>query len=446
MTGTALSSKEEFYKVYGLDVVPVPTNRPSARVDRNDLIYQTEQGKFAAIALRVKELHEKGQPVLIGTVSVEKNEMLSMFLNSEGIPHTMLNAKNHEKEGEIIADAGRRGAVTVATNMAGRGVDIKLGGSTGTPEEHEEVKGLGGLFVLGTERHEARRIDNQLRGRSGRQGDAGETQFFVSLEDSLMRVFASDIVKRMMGRFGIPEDVPIENKLINRSLESAQEKIEGLNFDVRKHVLEFDDVINTQRAAVYGRRKSLVLGSREEVARVLDEMIGDDAQLSAVAQEKRATLGDDAFFEAVRRLMLQTIDIFWIDHLELMDHARGSVNLRAYGQRDPLTEYQREGMRAYRAMEEGVKAQLATMLPQIGAGAFSREEEELRRERAKLQTLGGDSSLQSAPAPKRNAHDKVGRNEIVTVSNGTETKEMKYKKAEELIESGEWKLIEKKGG
>ena len=226
MTGTARTSAEEFYKVYGLEVIEVPTNRDSQRVDKNDFIFQTEKGKFEALAKHVKELQEKGQPVLIGTVSIEKNEILALYLKNENIPHVVLNAKNHEQEGEIIAQAGQKGSVTVATNMAGRGVDIKLGGALATQEEHDEVKGLGGLYVLGTERHEARRIDDQLRGRSGRQGDPGETQFFVSLEDSLMRVFASDTVKTMMGRFGIPEDMPIENRLINRSLEAAQQKIE----------------------------------------------------------------------------------------------------------------------------------------------------------------------------------------------------------------------------
>lgn len=440
MTGTALSSEEEFYKVYGLQVIPVPTHRPSARLDHNDYIYQTEKGKFEAIAKRVKEAHDKGQPVLIGTVSVEKNEMLSMHLQREGIPHTVLNAKMHEQEGEVIAQAGKKGSVTVATNMAGRGVDIKLGGVKATPEEYEEIKSLGGLFVLGTERHEARRIDDQLRGRSGRQGDPGETQFFVSLEDSLMRVFASDTVKRMMGRFGIPEDVPIENRFINKSLESAQKKIEGLNFDVRKHVLEFDDVMNTQRSSVYSNRRALVLGTHEDIERELLEAVGDDETTRALIQEKRTALGDEAFFEAIRRLMLQTIDIMWIDHLELMDYARSSVNLRAYGQRDPLVEYQKEGIRAFRSMQEAVRANILSMLPQVGAGAFAKEEENLRRERAKLQMIGGDASAKGAPV-QAVAHDKIGRNDLVTITNGKETKQMKYKKAEALLSSGEWKVV-----
>jgi preprotein translocase subunit SecA len=247
MTGTAATSSEEFYKVYGLETVIVPTNNPTQRKDLNDYIFQTEIGKFKAIARKVKELNKTAQPVLIGTVSIEKNEVLSEFLRAEGVKHEILNAKNHEREGEIIAQAGKKGAVTIATNMAGRGVDIKLGGNPGSRELYEEIKSLGGLFVLGTERHEARRIDNQLRGRSGRQGDPGATQFFVSLEDSLMRIFANDTIKSLMGKLGVAEDEPIENRIINRSLETAQTKIEGFNFDSRKHILEYDDILNHQR-------------------------------------------------------------------------------------------------------------------------------------------------------------------------------------------------------
>ena len=269
MTGTAHTSSEEFYKVYGTDTLVVPTNKPVARRDSNDQIFKTETGKFKAIARKVKELCVKGQPVLIGTVSIEKNELLSHYLKTEGVSHEVLNAKNHEREGEIIAQAGRKSAVTIATNMAGRGVDIKLGGNPATAEEYEEVKKTGGLFVLGTERHEARRIDNQLRGRSGRQGDPGETRFFVSLEDTLMRVFASDTIKNLMGRFNIPEDQAIENRLITRSLETAQTKIEGFNFDARKHVLEYDDVLNHQRTIIYSRRRKILLGTNSELEETL---------------------------------------------------------------------------------------------------------------------------------------------------------------------------------
>ncbi|MDE2011159.1 MAG: preprotein translocase subunit SecA, partial [Patescibacteria group bacterium] len=295
MTGTAATSSEEFYKVYGLDVYMVPPNVPVVRADKNDQIFRTEPGKFKAIARKVKELHDKGQPVLIGTVSIERNELLSQFLKAEGIPHTMLNAKPEyaEREGETVAQAGKKGAVTIATNMAGRGVDIKLGGNPNTKEAYEEVKRLGGLFVLGTERHEARRIDNQLRGRSGRQGDPGETQFFVSLEDTLMRVFASDTLKSMMGRLGMAEDEPIEHRLISKALESAQEKIEGFNFDSRKHVLEFDDVINTQRSSVYSRRRRLLLGNVDDVEKELFEILGlNDTAASPDGTFSAASLRD----------------------------------------------------------------------------------------------------------------------------------------------------------
>ena len=382
MTGTAATSAEEFYKVYGLEVYVVPTNKPVQRVDKNDQIFRTEQGKFKAIARTVKELNQKGQPVLIGTVSIEKNELLSQFLKSEGIAHTILNAKPEyaEKEGEIIAQAGKKGAVTISTNMAGRGVDVKLGGSPNTPESYEEVRALGGLFVLGTERHEARRIDNQLRGRSGRQGDPGATQFFVSLEDSLMRVFASDMLKNMMGRLGMPEDQPIEHKLISRSLESAQEKIEGFNFDSRKHVLEFDDVINQQRSTVYGNRRKLLLGSVDEVESQLNDILAqveaigaagdataaaDAAKVREAIDKKIAEFGREPFLNAVRIILLQTIDMFWVEHLEVMDYTRSSVNLRAFGQRDPLIEYKKEGLRLYKEMQAAMQGQVMRMIPNI---------------------------------------------------------------------------------
>ncbi|MEK9201364.1 MAG: preprotein translocase subunit SecA, partial [Patescibacteria group bacterium] len=366
MTGTALTSAEEFYKVYGLPVLPIPTNKPIARKDHDDFIFQTEKGKFKAVARKIKELNTKNQPVLIGTVSIEKNELLSEYLTREGVPHEVLNAKNNEREGEIIAQAGRKGAVTIATNMAGRGVDIKLGGNPATEEERAEVRNTGGLFVIGTERHEARRIDNQLRGRSGRQGDSGETQFFVSLEDSLMRVFASDNIKQMMGKFGIPEDEPIQNGLITRSLEAAQRKIEGFNFDARKHILEFDDVLNYQRTIIYGRRRGILTGgtlSIDEYLQSLGDIATDEEKL--VIEEKRKELSNENFAHMLRALILQAIDTFWVDHLEMMDYLRGSVNLRAYGQRDPLVEYKREGLQLFKQMETSVKEQVLHLLPNL---------------------------------------------------------------------------------
>ena len=380
MTGTALTSQEEFYKVYGLDVVAVPTNMPTRRTDHNDFIFQTEQGKFKAIARKVKELHEKGQPVLIGTVSIEKNELLSAYLSREGVPHKVLNAKQHESEGGIIAQAGKKGNVTVATNMAGRGVDIKLGGNPATKEEYEDVKSLGGLFVLGTERHEARRIDNQLRGRSGRQGDPGATQFFVSLEDTLMRVFASDAIKKMMGRFGIPEDEPIENKLITRALESAQTKIEGFNFDARKHVLEYDDVMNHQRRSVYEKRHRLLFGDMAYIEEFLNELVLEDPDFGNIIADKKEKLGQEAFLETVRRLVLQITDM-------LLDGTFGADGLYALIGKfarlrpaRPACGIQKEGLRLYKEMLETIKYQVRELLPNIAVatGAFAGEQQRLR--------------------------------------------------------------------
>ena len=369
MTGTAKTSSEEFYKVYGLEVIEVPTNKPIVRKDQNDLIFQTEQGKFSALARHVKSLHQKGQPVLIGTVSIEKNELLSNYLRREGVPHEMLNAKNHEREGEIVAGAGQRARVTVATNMAGRGVDIKLGGALATPALAQEVKDLGGLYVLGTERHEARRIDNQLRGRSGRQGDPGETQFFVSLEDSLMRIFAPDSLKSLMGRFGIPEDEPIQNSMVSRALESAQTKIEGFNFDSRKHVLEFDNVLDKQRRAIYERRRKILVGNPEEVAGVLGELAGESEEAKKLLAKKEEELGTEQFLNQARGVLLQTLDLLWVEHLESMEYLRGSVNLRAYGQRDPLTEYRKEGTHIYKQMEESFRGNVFEMLEKLNTTA-----------------------------------------------------------------------------
>ena len=365
MTGTAETSKEEFYKVYGLAVTPVPTHNPIRRTDHTDLIFQTEKGKWQALTRKVKELHEKGQPVLIGTISIEKNEEISKYLERAGVPHAVLNAKNHEKEGEIIAEAGKKGAVTIATNMAGRGVDIKLGGPNATDAEKEEVLALGGLFVIGTERHEARRIDNQLRGRSGRQGDAGETQFYVSLEDDLMRVFGSSNIKNMMGRFGIPEDEPIESGLVSRALESAQEKIEGFHFDARKHTLQYDDVLNQQRTSIYGRRRRILRAEDGVVEDLYAELTAHKPELEATIKEKEDKYGKDAVHHVVRIMMLQVIDMLWMDHLDAMEHLRSSVNLRAYGQRDPLVEYKKEGLRAFKSLEATLRNEMTLFIENI---------------------------------------------------------------------------------
>ena len=374
MTGTALTSAEEFLKVYGLDVIVIPTNKPIVRVDHSDLIFQTEKGKFQAIAKKVKEINVKGQPVLIGTISIEKNELLSAYLTQEGVQHTILNAKNHEKEGEIIAQAGVRGAVTIATNMAGRGIDIKLGGNPTTPEDYEFVKSVGGLFVLGTERHEARRIDNQLRGRAGRQGDPGETQFYVSLEDDLMRIFGADKIKAMMGRFGIPEDQPIENRFIGRSLENAQTKIEGFHFDSRKHTLEYDDVMNHQRKIIYERRQKMLFADKEGIEKILEDISLGREGISHIIEAKRKEVGEVAFLETVRRIALYTTDTLWMEHLEAMDYLRSSVNLRAYGQREPIVEYKKDGLMMFKEMEETFKEQVASLISTITPAAASTPE------------------------------------------------------------------------
>ena len=371
MTGTAQTSAEELLKVYRLDVIIIPTNRPVVRIDHNDLIFQTEKGKFKAIAKRVKELNAKNEPVLIGTISIEKNELLSAYLKQEGVPHVILNAKNHEKEGEIIAQAGRRGAVTIATNMAGRGIDIKLGGNPIIKEEYEFVKSVGGLFVLGTERHEARRIDNQLRGRSGRQGDPGETQFYVSLEDDLMRVFGSERIKTMMGRFGIPEDQPIENRFIGRTLEGAQAKIEGFHFDARKNTLEYDDVMNHQRKIIYERRQKMLKADKEGIEDLLKNISLKKEGFEKIIEEKRKKLGDEAFLEVTRRIALYTTDSLWMEHLEAMDYLRSSVNLRAYGQHEPIVEYKKDGLAMFKEMEESFKEQVFSFVSSINVDAVN---------------------------------------------------------------------------
>jgi preprotein translocase subunit SecA len=435
MTGTAQTSSEEFYKVYGLNTVAVPTNKPAQRKDLDDLIFQTEQGKFKAIARLVRELHEKGQPVLVGTVSVEKNELLSAYFKQEGIPHEILNAKNHEREGEIVAQAGRRGGVTIATNMAGRGVDIKLGGNPGSNEAYNAVREAGGLYVLGTERHEARRIDNQLRGRAGRQGDPGVTQFFVSLEDSLMRVFASDMIKRVMGTFKIPEDEPIYNSMITRSLEKAQTRIEELNFDNRKHVLAYDDVLNIQRQSVYGRRRELLTGSDEAVDAELEFAVaGDEEKMKAIAERK--AMSGNAFYPNVRRMLLQGIDFLWVEHLEAMEYLRSSVNLRAYGNRDPLVEYKKEGLKLFQAMEDSYRAQVEGVVANL-----VQISEAVQNPSAAVRVIHTAAASITASAHPSEKHE-YERNEKVTITNGTETREMKYKKAEPLLASGDWKIVE----
>ena len=375
MSGTAKTSEEEFFKVYGLPVTTIPTHNAINRKDNTDQIFQSEKGKWKAITNKVKELYDIGQPVLIGTVSIENNEVLSRYFEHAKIPHKVLNAKNHEKEGEIIANAGKRGAVTIATNIAGRGVDIKLGGVMAVQAEYEDVRDLGGLFVIGSERHEARRIDNQLRGRSGRQGDKGETQFYVSLEDDLMRVFGSDRIKSMMGKFGIPEEEAIKSSIVSRALENAQEKIEGFHFDSRKHTLQYDDVLNQQRKAIYDKRHKVLVGDQD----FMNELLVKIADQDTINEKKNKY--PDHFYIVIRSVLLQIYDVIWMDHLEQMEHMRSNVNLRAYGQRDPLVEYKKEGLRMYRELDNRVTHDLGQFISHIDSVVSQMVKRETKNEK-----------------------------------------------------------------
>ena len=410
MTGTAVTSAEEFDKVYRLEVIVVPTNKPMRRNNLSDCVYKTERGKFKAMVEEIKQRHQKGQPILVGTTSIEKNEYLGKLLDREGIPCQILNAKHHEKEGQVIAQAGKLGAVTVATNMAGRGVDIVLGGNPIDSEEAEKVKQLGGLHVIGTERHEARRIDNQLRGRAGRQGDPGSSQFFISLEDDLMRVFGGDRMKSLMEMLKVPEDQPIEAKILSGSIEKAQSRIEGMNFDLRKHVLEYDDVISKHRNKIYSQRKE-ILGKnyeelldfikgiiKKEIEKIIafhvredgfdfeeilnevktifpvpDQIHSEIKKISGqtelvnylfglskiIFQKKEEKEGRENMEKILRFAYLRAIDIFWSEHLDTMDYLKDSVSLRAYGGRDPLVEYKTEGHKIFQQVQSALNSQVS---------------------------------------------------------------------------------------
>jgi preprotein translocase subunit SecA len=418
MTGTAKTEEEELSKIYNLPVVVIPTHRPMIRQDNPDLIYKTERGKWKAVVEEIAEWHRQGRPVLVGTRSIEKNEHLSELLRRQGIKHEVLNAKHHEREAEIIAQAGRVGAVTIATNMAGRGVDIILGGNPPEAAEAERVRGLGGLHVIGTERHEARRIDNQLRGRSGRQGDSGSSRFYIGLDDELMRIFAGERIAGLMDRLGLDEDTPIEHNLVTRQIESAQKKVEQYHFDLRKHVLEYDDVMNVQRKVIYAERRKVLAGAnirenvldmieRQVTTRVeavcakeihpedwdLDGLLAELAQLvpalgevgaealrglpadevgerlvgtALQAYEARdAEIGADVLREVERLILLQTIDRKWIDHLHNMDALREGIGLRAYAQVSPLIEYQREGYDMFQATLDAIQEETVRLLYRV---------------------------------------------------------------------------------
>ncbi len=363
MTGTAETEAEEFWKIYQLEVVVVPTHRPMVRIDNSDKIYRNETAKFNAVIEDVKERHAKGQPVLIGTISVRKNEELSRLLRAANIPHELLNAKNHEREAQIIAQAGRMGAVTVATNMAGRGVDIILGGMPADKEEAEKVRQLGGLHVIGTERHESRRIDNQLRGRAGRQGDPGSSIFYVSMDDDLMRIFGGERMKSIMERLGLPDNEPIQHKMISGSIEQAQKRVEGHNFDIRKHLVEYDDVMNKHRQIIYRKRQEILNYNPVEESwlheDVLDMLTDEERPLY---ESKLNQFGLEPMKQLERAVYLRVIDTLWIDHLNAMQELREGIGLRGYGQHDPLVEYKHEAYDLFQALLQTIDEEAATML------------------------------------------------------------------------------------
>jgi preprotein translocase subunit SecA len=409
MTGTALTEAEEFHKIYSLDVIPIPTNRPMIRKDESDLIYKTEEGKYRAVAEEIAERAEKGQPVLVGTTSIEKSERLSRLLEKRGITHNVLNAKQHEREATIVAEAGQPGAVTIATNMAGRGTDIVLG--AGVPD-------LGGLYIIGTERHESRRIDNQLRGRSGRQGDPGETRFFLSFEDDLMRVFGGDRMQGLMDRLRIDDDTPIESRMVTRQIEGAQSRVEGHNFDARRHVVEYDDVMNKQREVIYGERRKILEGTdtRTNLMSMIDRLVAEEVptycegrnreswdleglwerfrqvaplppveevdldsigdsvdeiseaitnELIATYEEKETQYGEATMRYVEQRVMLEVIDQKWRAYLTQMDHLREGVTLVGYGQKDPLMEYKSQAFEAFKELSDEIQRDIVRLLMHV---------------------------------------------------------------------------------
>ncbi|MGN1026457.1 MAG: preprotein translocase subunit SecA [Faecousia sp.] len=525
MTGTALTEAEEFESIYNLDVVEIPTNRPVIRIDHSDVVYKTEAGKFRAIVEQVKQCHAKGQPVLVGTISIEKSELLSKLLKREGIPHSVLNAKHHEAEAQIVAQAGKFGAVTIATNMAGRGTDIMLGGNadflakddlrrqgldeemiaeadsfaeTTDPEilkvradyaellkkhkqeiagEAEKVRAAGGLFIIGTERHESRRIDNQLRGRSGRQGDPGESRFYLSLQDDLMRLFATDRVMGMMDSLGLDEDTPIDAKILSGAVENAQKNVESRNFRMRKNVLEYDNVMNTQREVIYAQRQKVLDGEdlrtnilsmlrsfmdttvadalsdhggrlEEEALTVLsaklegiyfakgtlagrrEQLLGKDTQevadtLYGIAEQtyqaKEAGYGDKLMRELERVVMLRVVDEYWMDNIDAMDDLKQGIGLRAYGQHDPVVAYKEEGYEMFQAMIQAIREETVRrmFLVQI------RPQQEVKREKVAKETgaAGAGGPAQVKKEPVRNKAKKVGPNDPCPCGSGK-----KYKK------------------
>ena len=522
MTGTAMTEQEEFGTIYNLDIIEIPTNRPNQRNDHHDVVYKTEAGKFRAVIQQIKECHEKGQPVLVGTVSIEKNELLSKLLAREGIQHNLLNAKNHEKEAEIVAQAGKLGAVTVATNMAGRGTDIMLGGNaeylakadlvkagyseevivdaTGyadtdnqeildarklfaekmaqhkaeIADEAEQVRAAGGLFIIGTERHESRRIDNQLRGRAGRQGDPGETRFYISLEDDLMRLFGGDRITNMMERFDLDEDTPIENKMLTKAIENAQTTVESRNFQSRKSVLEYDDVMNKQREIIYAQRRQVLDGmdikdtvlnmmhtsianhvslafaenqsldanGYREMLRGLEGMYFakgavrlDESEIAGKSQEdfndlfieaaektyaaKEAEITPPIMRELERVIMLRVVDEYWMDHIDAMDDLKQGIRLQAYGNNDPVDMYKRESLAMFEEMVSAIQDETVRRLYSVRL----KKDEEVKRERVAkgmVENVGGDGTAPKKQPVKKTV--KIGRNDPCPCGSGLKWK------------------------
>ena len=470
MTGTAITEAEEFFKIYNLDVVDIPTNVPVIRDDRADKIYKTAEAKWQAIVEDVKATQEKGQPILVGTVSVEKNEMLSKMFKKAGIKHAILNAKHHDKEAKIITKAGKRSSVTVATNMAGRGTDIKL---------DQETKDLGGLYVIGTERHEARRIDNQLRGRSGRQGDKGASQFYISLGDDLMRVFGGEKLKTTMDRLGLPDDMPIENGMISRSIEGAQKKVEGHNFDIRKHVVEYDDVMNKHREVIYRKRRKILEsyeeGAEDKSREIRDEIVGilkDEAtavldqygsdvekiklelqtlfgeqkfeeldrdkiikKIDEIYKEREKNFGEKVARDVERAVFLRTIDILWVEHLTTMNELRQGIGLRGYGQQDPLVEYKAEAYKMFERLLSQIEYRVARTIFKVtvqikptapirrapleydapdpnDVGGLEDEEKDISEEKEKIQeqkdkTSGVTTTVRTSSKAEKSVYDRM---------------------------------------
>jgi preprotein translocase subunit SecA len=513
MTGTADTEAPEFREIYNLNVVIIPTNVPMARSDMNDLVFQNTNAKFKALVNEIVEIREKSAPVLVGTASVESSEVVSDYLTKAKIPHQVLNAKHHEKEAEIIANAGRPGVVTIATNMAGRGTDIVLGGNKEDQDpiswekNNKTVLEAGGLHILGTERHESRRIDNQLRGRSGRQGDPGYSRFFLSMNDDLLRLFITDSRKDLFEKMGM-KDEAIEHGLLSRSIENSQRRIEARNFDARKNLLEYDDVSNDQRKATYSLRDQLLeeesindtiqilieqqfrsithryvpLESIESQWRLdeldlyLQETFNLETSISLKAKEDKKllptsiaeniidfaknhykdkyTLLGENLKDLERQIMLQVLDVHWKEHLAEIDHLRGSVGLRAYAQKNPKNEFKKEAFHMFQGMLDEIDFETIRVLFSLkisseedlkNAGRKSTNDENeliLNKENNTNNTDQANfSGTNNAQASIKREDPKIGRNELVKISNGKETKEIKYKKAQALINSGEWKVL-----